>query len=166
MDVRQGSMASRSGRGDHPALYRGPHGTAFLTRWPIAESCPPNQRIILSLTIKFRSINPCAAARSEWIKSSVGQTVRLGTLREPAHVADAATPFMFDRAAAIRTGAAVVGMRQIDVLVIGHVHLDRLGHSIGARGDAVIAEAGRFVTGDADHLFDGLAGLDPGAPGQ
>ena len=39
-------------------------------------------------------------------------------------MADAATPFMFDRAAAIRTGAAVVGVLKVNVFVIGVVVTD------------------------------------------
>ena len=58
---------------------------------------------------------------------------------------DAASPFVLDGAAAFGAGAAVLAVAG-HLLVIQHVHLDRLGHRVGAGGDAVVAEAGRLVS--------------------
>jgi hypothetical protein len=81
-------------------------------------------------------------------------------------MADAATALMFDRTAAIRAGTAIVGMFEFELLVIGHVYLNRLGNGICTGGDSIFAKTGRLVTGDADHLLDGLPRLHTGSPGQ
>ena len=66
---------------------------------------------------------------------------------------------MLDRTTTIRAGAAIVRVSKFDFLVIGHVHLNRFGDSIGTRGYAVLAKASRFVAGDTDHLLDSLTCL-------
>lgn len=92
----------------------------------------------------------------------------LRTFRIPAHVADRTAPLVLDDAAALGAGAALLhDLFGITIVTVGkHVVLDGLGYRIGAGGDAVVAETGRAVAGDAQQLLDDLAGLYAAAPGQ
>lgn len=82
-------------------------------------------------------------------------------------MADRTAPFMFDRAAAFRTGAAfVTGLFDTGVVAgCMHMRLNCLGNCIGAGENLVVAEAGRAVAGDAEELFNHLPGLNSASPG-
>jgi hypothetical protein len=59
-------------------------------------------------------------------------------------VADATAAFVLGRAAAF--GQAPPFCLIAVFALLSHVHLDGFGHGVGAGGDPVITEAGRFMT--------------------
>jgi len=83
-------------------------------------------------------------------------------------MADRTAPLMLHRAAALGTGAALVGGFLDAGIVTGglHVGLDRLGYGIGAGEHLAVAEAGRTVAGDAEELLDDVACLHAAPPGE
>ena len=88
------------------------------------------------------------------------------TLRITAGVTDATAAFMLNRTAALRAGAAVLGMDADHFFMLDHMQLNRFGDGIRAGGDAIGTEPGRFMASNPDHLFHRLACLYPGAPRQ
>lgn len=92
----------------------------------------------------------------------------LRALAVPADAADRAPTLVLDGPAALRTSTPLrrLGL-QAGVISLGlHVRLDRLGDTVGAGEDLVVAEAGWGVAGNAEELLDHLARLDAAPPGE
>ena len=93
----------------------------------------------------------------------------LRAFRIAAGVTDHAAAFMFNSAAALRAGAEshvvfVVEFLVAFTVVFFGMFADCLGDCVSTRGYPVFTEACRFVTADADELFDDRLRLLAGRP--